>query len=48
MNDFVHFMNFMEGRLGAGIKCVKNKVNSNYSVEIDPKKMKVLLKLRGE
>ena len=37
MNDFVHFMNFMEGRLGARIKCVKNKINSNFSVKIEPK-----------
>jgi hypothetical protein len=46
MNNFVHFMNFMEGRLGAGIKCVKNKINSNFSVEIEQKKLN-LIKIEG-
>ncbi len=47
MNDFVHFMNFMEGRLGARIKCVKNKINSNFSVEIEPKKKESFIKIEG-
>ena len=44
MNNFVHFMNFIEGRLGAGIKCVKNKINSNSKTQLEWYFFQVLVK----